>query len=207
MKSLGIFILLLSSINSYSLDNGIKQVEAVGQYSKNVKEALVIKGSFANFKAQHGESHFGVKNGESLSVRVVDIRGADQSIPDDFYVRVRLAGYSPENLRGESLVAIFPDFITERNDVYEELYIGDELVLEGRDLNQLPIGTRLDSDRVIRVELGQELLASDSLYGTYALNPIQLEKLERGEKIRLNLEDTAKSKRTLTKAVVEISKK
>lgn len=199
-------LLLITSLNSFALSGQIRDIKAVNQYDDNAKRALVIEGSHAHSKVSLGVSNFGVKDDESLSVRVIDISGVDGSIPDDFYVRVAIDAYSPEHIGNESIVYILPDFITEHGDVSEELVTGDEITLEGRDLNNIEIDKGY-GNRVIRLELGKERFTKDSVFGTYALNPAELEMVERGETLRLTLEDTRKHKRTLATAIIEISKK
>ncbi|MFG1486871.1 hypothetical protein ABMA77_12395 [Halobacteriovorax sp. RZ-1] len=199
-------LILLTSLNTFALSGEVRNIKAVNQFDDNAKRSLVIEGSYANAKVSLGVSNFGVRDNESLSIRVIDITGVDGSIPDDFYVRVAVDAYSAEHIGNESIVYMLPDFITERGEVSEELVTGDEITLEGRELNNIEIDKGY-GNRVIRLELGKERFTKDSVFGTYALNPAQLEMVERGETLRLTLEDTRKLKRTLTTATIEISKK
>ncbi|MFG1505792.1 hypothetical protein [Halobacteriovorax sp. ZH5_bin.2] len=68
-------LLLITSLNSFALSGQIRDIKAVNQYDDNAKRALVIEGSHAHSKVSLGVSNFGVKDDESLSVRVIDISG------------------------------------------------------------------------------------------------------------------------------------
>ena len=172
---------------------------------KNANKALIIKGAYAHSKSEQGHTNFGLKDTEKLRIRVLEINGVKKSDLDSFYARVTLEGYSPEFLRIERYMFFIPDFVSEYKDLYHEMKEGDEIILHGSNLNEMDIES-LDGNRVIRLELGRERIGHDTLYGTYAINPSQLEKVEAYKTIKLKLEDTKSKKRTLTYAIVEITK-